>query len=116
MNEHLDPSLLGLKSSILQGASAGSVVAFILLEGAWTQRLIKASGGAVMAVFGTEGFMEITQNWVVKTAATERLGGLVFGVLGIYFAQFLIKAATRTLSKSDAITDKLIDKVGGPLT
>jgi hypothetical protein len=82
-------TFLGVKLSIAQGAVAGSAIAFIIGEGTWRQRTVHAVGGALFSVYGTEGAVELLGRWITVTDATQRLGGLVFGICGILIAQTL---------------------------
>ena len=105
---------LGIKTSVLQGAVSGGFIAFVLGDGHWVRRVFRALGGTVMSISGTEAFLELAGHYITATPATERLGGLVFGLIGIYLAEAIIKSAERVRDQTPAMAAAWIRKrLGG---
>jgi hypothetical protein len=86
---------LGFKSDIVQGAVAGGFVSFLLSDGPWPRRLAQGLTGGLFSVYGTQAFMEATERWVGSSPAMDRLGGFVFGVIGIVLVTALLRGAER---------------------
>lgn len=99
----------GIKLSIMQGATAGGILAVILGQGQpMTVKLSRGIGGVLFAVFATEGFLEFASRWITITPAVDRLGGLVFGITGIVFADALMKIVSQMGRRAPDILEKKI--------
>ena len=103
-------SFFGVKLSIAQGAGAGSAIAFLLSEGTWRQKTAAGVIGALFSVYATEGVIELAGRFITITDATQRLGGLVFGIVGILCAQALMKGAGRFRDRSGDLVDGVVEK------
>jgi hypothetical protein len=108
--------LFGVKLTIAQGAAAGSAIAFLLSEGTWRQKAAAAGVGALFSIYATEGALELLGRFITVTDATQRLGGLVFGIVGIICAQTLMKGAGRFRDRSGDLVDGVVEKKTVTLT
>ncbi len=103
--------MLGVKPSVIQGAAAGGVIAFVLGTGTRVQKAARAGAGMLFASIGTQGLVEMASRWIPDTPAVLGLTGLILGITGIYIAELLTRIAGRARDRSDAIADAGLDRV-----